>query len=63
MTKIQTPKSRQNPKQACSSCRFFVPEGEGGFCYRFPPQAINTMQSTRPSTKADWWCGEWEKWT
>jgi hypothetical protein len=57
----QREKSRQSPTiGTCSACRFFVPADDSGYCYRYPPQGLNALQTMRPSTKPDWWCGEWE---
>jgi len=42
------------PEPACATCRFFVPLGGGGNCYRLPP----TDRDQEIVNPAEMWCGE-----
>lgn len=52
----------------CASCRFHQAHGKTedgvafGFCYRYPPVALSTTQSTLSAVNSDkGWCGEFKR--
>lgn len=48
---------------ACTDCRFFEPEGDGGAigqCRRFPPKPEPDQCGTFPHVNTHDWCGEFE---
>ena len=55
------PAARETPR--CRNCRFFMPdaedpEGNYGYCRRYPPTASDFNGHVPQVVDHEWWCGE-----